>query len=284
MAMFNLFGKKKEEAPKTPTAQELQVQEFAQRFQAEEMTLVAVTGSSYFSGARKEDESLWTMTMELTAWMDEYDGVVYQEPARLMVLANDELFPYLRQITPKDFIIKCKVRQGRDEPVFQLIGMPEPGFDPELKAILDEQIKPVTLEDEQFGTFTYDRSVNWFETGADWLGDQMSLTMDQVDEQDQCLYTARVLFEKMQEWDDCMRAYAADRLLEQVNAPAQEGEEVEELTREQFMEGLAAESVMVNADGTFEFWYSDGEGLLWGRNVHISGSVYQGLTDAQLEG
>ena len=71
--------------------------------------------------------------------------------------------------------------------------------------------------------------------------------------------------DKQQEWDRRVRDFAADKLLELANQwardEAQEGEEPEELTREDFMGRMEPESLQVWSDGRFEFWFHDGTDL-----------------------
>lgn len=278
------FGKKKEKQP--TAAPDSRVQEFAQQFQAEELTLLAVTGPDGFGAERSDEDGLWTVKVGLTAWMDEFDGVVFREPAQLETLADERLVDYLRQRIPRDFIIKCEARQALEGSRFQLIGMPEPGFDPELKAILAEQIRPVSFEDERFGSFVLRRSVNWFETAAEWCGSEITLTMDQEQERQGCLQTACALFDAQPDWDGALRAFAADCLLEQANQPVQTQEDADEfqpVSREEFIRQLEPESLEVCADGGFTFWFADG-GLFWGRSVRVTGTVEQGPTEATMEG
>lgn len=273
-----LFGKKKEKEQEA-SPQEIQVQEFAQKFLPEEMNLVAVTGPEGVSADRKEGEELWTLTTPLTAWMDEDDGVVSTRPALLQILADDRLREYLRHQLPASFIIKARVRPGVDGDAFQLVGMPEPGFDPELKAILNEQVKPVTLEAEGIGTFTLIRSANWFATQIDWVGQSVQLTINNGDEQEReaALSVARTLLSDPEGWDARLRNFVADRLLETVNDQMQE----EPVTREELLESLMAESIQVEEEGAFAAWYAGD--LLFGRAVQVTGTVDEGPADAQLE-
>lgn len=270
------FGKKKEKEREV-SPQELQVQEFARKFLPEEMDLVVVTGPEGVSADRKEGEALWTLTTPLTAWMDEDDGVVSTRPALLQILADDRLRDYLRHQLPANFIIKARVRPGVDGDAFQLVGMPEPGFDPELKAILNEQVKPVTLEAEGIGTFTLIRSANWFATQIDWVGQSVQLTINNGEEQENALSVARTLLSDPEGWDARLRSFAADRLLEAINDRMEE----EPVTREELLESLTAESVQVEAEGAFAVWYAGD--VLFGTAVQVTGTVDQGPADAQLE-
>ena len=269
------FSKKKEKEH-TPTPEERQVQEFAQKFLPEEFVLVAVTGPEGAASDRNEDEPLWTLTCPLTAWMDEFDGVVTTGSASLQILADERLRDYLRHHLPGSFIIKARVRPGREEGLFQLVGMPEPGFDPELKAILDEQIKPVTLETEDLGTFTLVRHMNWFESQIDWPGQSVQLTFNQDEDQEDSLTTARALLTDPEGWDARLRAFAADRLLDAVN---EQGEDP--VSREELLESLCAETVHVGPKGAFALWY--GSDLFIGQAARIMGTLETGPADAKLE-
>ena len=270
------FGKKKEKE-REASPQEIQVQEFARKFLPEEMNLVAVTGPEGMSADRKEGEELWTLTTPLTAWMDEDDGVVSTRPALLQILADDRLREYLRHQLPANFIIKARVRSGVDADAFQLVGMPEPGFDPELKAILNEQVKPVTLDAEGIGTFTLIRSANWFATQIDWAGQSVQLTINNGTEQEAALSVARTLLSDPEGWDARLRGFVADRLLEAINDQMED----EPVTREELLESLGAESVQVEDEGAFSVWYAGD--VLFGKAVRVTGTVAEGPVDAQLE-
>ena len=285
--MFNLFGKKKAAAQPEANAEDAQVQAFAQQFEPEEFTILAVTGANGFGGGKAGDDKLWTASIELTAWMEENGGEVHHQSARLVTLADDTLLEYLRTRVPKDFILKIKVRQARAGSRFQLIGLPEPGFDPDLKTILDEQKKPVSHYIEALGTFTLNRTVNWFEANVDWLGAEIALNFDQEEDMAGCAQTAKALMADQAGWDGRIRTYAAQQLLELANDWAQDGaqedEEPQAVTQEQFVERMDLESIQVSEDGGFTFWFNDGD-LFWGHAIRVSGDLTNGPTEAQMEG
>lgn len=271
-----LFGKKKERE-RTLSPQEEQVQEFAQKFLSEEFVLVAVTGPEGMGSDRKEGETLWTLTIPLSAWMKEEDGVVCTEPALLQALADERLRDYLRQRLPGNFIIKVRVRPAREGSLFQLVGMPEPGFDPELKAILNEQVKPVTLETEDLGTFTLSRSMHWFERQIDWPDQSVLFTFNQDEDQQDSLSTIRGLLADPAGWDTRLRGFAAEVLLDAVNETLED----EPVSGEEFAQSLSPESVQAGPDGSFSVWY--GSDLLFGQAACIGGTLDKGPTDARLE-
>ena len=289
--MFGLFkskGEKPEEKKRKPLsegAENSQFKEFAAQFAPEERTILAVTGANGFGGGRSRGEELWTASIGLTAWMEEDSPDIHRGEFVLSTVGDDQLLEILRQRTRPDFIIKFRGRVSEDGARLLLLDLPEPAFDPDLKAILEEQKKPVTFWEEGLGTFTLDRRVNWFETAADWLGTEISLVFDREEDRGDCVRNAKALLSDAAGWDRRVREYAADELLSTANdwAGQMEDEEPQEITREQFMERMEPESIEVRADGSFEFWFGDGE-LFYGHSIHVQGNLTDGPSWAQMEG
>lgn len=277
--MFKLFGKKTAPEPERPAqAKSPELQAFAQAFLPEEFELLGVTGAGIVGGEKLPGSQLYTAEIGLTAWMEE-EGEVVRSPARLVALADEKLLDYLRRRVPRNFILQVRVRPDReDESRFLMTGLPEPAFDPELKAILEEQKKPVTFDDADFGQFTLERQANWFQCEADWLGQPIQLVFDREEDREGALAAARALFEKKEEWDRRLREFAAEKL----SGAAHWAHDGRPLTREQFARRLEAESVQVWADGRFEFWFHDAE-MFWSHAVRVEGTLEGGPADAGTE-
>ena len=197
----------------------------------------------------------------------------------LSTVGDEQLLEILRRRTRPDFIIKFRGRVSEDGQRLLLLDLPEPGFDPDLKAILEEQKKPVTFWEEGLGTFTLDRRVDWFETEVDWLGGQISLVFDAGEDRAGALQNAKALLADAASWDERIRAYAADDLLASANDWAEDGE----ITREQFIQRMELESIEIRADGSFEFWFADGD-MFYGHSIHVSGGMEHGPDRADMEG
>ena len=281
--MFKLFGKKKE-APTPQAAAETPspYKAFAAGFEPEELDLLAVTAPGSFGILRRDDSGLSEAGILLTAWMEEDSPDIHREPAFLVALGDQELLSVLRQRLPGNFILKFKARLSPDRKRLLLTNLPAPGFDPDLKAILEEQKAPVTFQAEDLGEFTLSRNMNWFQCDVDWDGQSVPLAFDQDEDREACLGTARALLADSALWDGRLREFAVDRLLEQANQQAQE-EEGEELTGEQLLDWIALETILVGGDGRVEFWFNDG-GLFMGSIVRVTGTLTGGLTDVQMEG
>ena len=283
--MFGLFkskGEKPEEKERKPLPEKQenrQFRELAAQFAPEELTILAVTGANGFGGGRAGKEKLWRASIGLTAWMEEDSPDIHRGEFVLSTIGDEQLLEVLRRRTRPDFIIKFRGRVSEDGKRLLLLDLPEPGFDPDLKAILAEQKKPVTFWEEGLGTFTLNRQVDWFETEVDWLGGQISLVFDAEEDRAEVLQRAKTLLAGAADWDQRIRAYAADDLL----ASANDWAEDEEITREQFIQRMELESIEIRADGSFEFWFADGD-MFYGHSIHVSGDMEHGPDDAAMEG
>ena len=290
--MFGLFKKKgeepedqaKEQNPAQNTENK-QFKAFAAKFLPEELTILAVTGANGFGGGKTRGEALWTVSIGLTAWMEEDSPDIHRGEFVLSTVGDEQLLEVLRRRTRPDFIIKFRGRVSEDGKRLLLLDLPEPGFDPDLEAILEEQKKPVTFWEEGLGTFTLNRQVDWFETEVDWLGTEISLVFDRDGNRADCVRNAKALLAAAAGWDQRVREYAADDLLSSANdwAEQMEDEEPQEITKEQFMERMELESIEIRADGSFEFWFADGD-MFYGHSIHVSGDMEKGPDRADMEG
>ncbi len=278
-----LFGKKKEKAVPAESQKDVQVQNFALKFLPEEITVLAVTGTAGIAQERPAEDALWTVGVELTAWMEENEEEIHRESKKLVTLADDRLAAYLRDHIPANFIIKAKVRPSKSGNAFQLIGMPEPGFDPDLKAFLNEQKKPITLDGGAFGTFTLVRRAGCFQAETQWQESSTSLILDQNESFDACLETAKKLFGQQELYGANIRECAADLLLQQGIDYLGGEDEDEHLSREELIDHLEPDDIQVCQDGSFHFTFGGG-GVYWGKVLVVSGSVASETLEARMEG
>ena len=286
--MFGLF--KKKEAPKPSHSPEgYALRSFAADFLAEELDILAVTGPMGFGAVQQEDTGLWEASIGLTAWMEEDTPEIHREEVGLVALCDDTLRGYLRQRVPPDFIIKFRARLSLDGRRMLLVDLPQPAFDPDLKAILEEQKKPESIDVDGLGTFTLNRQVGWYEAEVDWLDGKVRLDFDKGEAQAMkaAQDTARALLADAQSWDGRVRAFAAQQLTDLANQWAQDEEEEdeapEEITPEDFMERMELDAIQVDDQGGFTFWFEDGE-MFWGHAIRVSGTLAGGPDEAQMEG
>ena len=183
--MFGFFKKKSGEVPEEQerlqkaAAREAERKEalaipeelraLGQKFLPEEFSILAVTGAGGFGGSRPQENGPWLAVLELTAWKEEdSDQPAHREKTQLVALADDKLMEYLRRRVRGDSVFQIMVRPSEDGKQFLMTELPQPEIDPEMKAILEEQKKPVSIWVPELGTFTLNRLVNWFEAEVEW--------------------------------------------------------------------------------------------------------------------
>ena len=278
--MFGLF--KKQEKPSEPQWPEFK--QLSAQYLPEERTILAVTGANGFTGGRAGKEKLWTASIGLTAWLEEGEPELHRGEFVLSTIADDRLLEHLRKRNRPDSVIRFQGRVSEDSKRLLLLDLPEPAFDPELKAVLAEQKKPVTFEAEGM-KFTLNRQVDWFETEVNWLNATISLVFDAGENHEACAARAKQLLAAASDLDRRVREYAAKELTGLANDWAEELEDggSQEISPKQFAERLELESIEVRASGGFQFWFGDGD-LFYGHSVWVSGDLEGGPDDAALEG
>lgn len=287
--MFGLFKKKKdaprpavEETPQKEQEQAPEVKAFAEGFPGEETDIVAVTGSGAFDREEVNGSGLWKLSIPLTAWMDEYTKELKQGEARLEAVIDRKLLDYLLERIPRNFIITATVRPNADGTRFRMTDLPKPGFDPDLKAILDEQKKPVTLEVDGVGTFTLSRAMGWFQATVEWLEADVSVTFDQTEQtMDAAQETVRGLISDPNGWDMRVRAFAAEQLLTRVNALLEEDGETL-VTADELQTKWELETIWTGAEGSFEFCLRDDD-LFLVHPVRVRGNLAEGPLKAEMD-
>jgi hypothetical protein len=259
----------------------------------------AVVYPSGVGGSKSPGDELWHMSFELAAWARP-DGPV--QHSKLWVcrdVDDDELKSYQQRL-PDYSVVALEVGLVEDFPDWRpeawlYAVLPEPPARPELFEIADELGKPVTTEDPQFGTFTLDRRIGWYEAQTFWGAHSISLHLkpnregddnDDDDDDDDgifgCLICAKALWEGQEEWDREVREYMVNELLDLKNGTWLEEDEAE-LSAEEFLQRVTLESISIDSEGEFEFWFGDGD-LFWGHSIMVSGALDRGVDDAGIHG
>jgi hypothetical protein len=156
--------------------------------------------------------------------------------------------------------------------------------DQELNDYAKQLQKPVTLADSVLGTFTLDRRVNWFTGCMVWNSKPVTVQLcaETPAKVQAALKTAHSLWEAQAIWDQRVRDYAAQALL-QLKNESWLGEDEAEVSADQFKQRMMLESVTVHPEGDFEFWHRDG-GLFWGHFIQVTGCLSEGPTGADIPG
>jgi hypothetical protein len=156
--------------------------------------------------------------------------------------------------------------------------------DDEFDAVAEELKQPVAISTPVFGDLLLDRQIGWFSGSAIWNGEEICVTFatDETLTIDRSYQTAEALWANQVEWKRKVEDFAVQQLLPIKNEHwLEEGERP--LTADQFKARMSLDSISFRDGGRFEFWHHDGD-LFWGHSIQVSGSIGDGLTDADIPG
>ncbi|WP_160676315.1 DUF2262 domain-containing protein [Clostridium sp. C8-1-8] len=264
-----------------------EIKRFEDRFEDEVMDIVAITGPSGVGAGKAGGAVLWEASINIIAWRDlEASKQVNDEEVRLCWLVDDEELTKSRDIIRPNSIVSLKVRRGKSS--MMLIGVASQSTkDEELEKILEESMKPVFYNDELLGQFELNKSVKIFEKEIQWAGEEGSLSfdLDEEDNMEASLETARVLFKDQKNWDNKIRSYAAEKLLDLANEWLQDNDEakIDEITEEMFVNFMELESITVYPEGKFDMFFFDGD-MFWGHCIIVTGNINGEFDSAEIAG
>lgn len=249
---------------------------FQSRFTEEVIEIAAVTGALGTSAGRAGNAELWTASIELIAWKTLHNNEpVKKEEVRLQWLADDEEWQKTRNMMDGYAIVKLQVRRGGNS--MMLVDLLDPVYkDNELEQLLEEAKKPVYYDDEILGKFN------------SWNGEECYLCFDLNEDSHimkSALETAHILFDEQNEWDRKIRTYAAEELVELANDWLQEADEaeVDEITKEMFINSIKVTSISVDPVGDFTIYFSDGD-MFGGHCIIVDGNVSGVFSGAEIAG
>lgn len=153
----------------------------------------------------------------------------------------------------------------------------------ELAAVARQMEQPVIISTERFGDLMLDRSIGWFFGTGRWQGNPVRVTLptDSSLAIDSGLKTAEALWARVNQWKTKIEKAILSELL-QLGVDWQEADEVP-LTPERFLSRVTLDSISLEADGRFEFWYDDG--MIFGEHsIRVWGSLEAGIQGAGIEG
>lgn len=169
-------------------------------------------------------------------------------------LPEDRVHLYAHAL-PADAIVRVRVTREQNRLV--MLTLPEPADDDALGALLARETAPPALDGGVFGPLIYDRVLCLYRVQIDWLGQPAMLELDGTEaECPALLETAQTLYAAAPRWEG-----AAQDALRRVNGPA----------------GCVLDSLSVEPDGTFSFWYLLDDAAA-PRAFCVSGSLADGVT------
>ena len=164
---------------------------------------------------------------------------------------------------------------------------------PQLQEILDEYHKPVIIQDEVLGQLELNKDHGCFEGEIDWLGKNVTLSLE-VNAESKPSWTrarsaAKKLLSDCETWDKSMREFAAKKNTETANNWLTQDEEnardpkTNPITEEEFARRISMTELVVTSGGSFTAWF-DCDEMFTDHAIAVYGSLKKGITAANIEG
>lgn len=247
-------------------------------------TIIGLVDADGAGGGRAGESDEWSLILQLAGWRHPGAAVVAGERCCEMPASEADVDSLMDRITAYT-IIEAEIDGSSTAEMTKLRRIVRIGVsDPELEQLAARLQEPVLLDDPTLGRLEYSRRFGEFEGRVEWCGRvvTVSLRSDRPDDPPAALETAARLFADQAEWDRRVREYAVEKLLPLKNGSWLEEDEAE-LSADAFLSKMTLETISVEESGEFSFWHDDGD-LFWGHSIAISGSLSEGLTDADIPG
>jgi len=160
------------------------------------------------SGSRNQPHEplRWTVLISFPAWKYQDGTVRHDELTIRKEVPNQEICPACQRLEPYDVVqVRARVAEnsvfGSSQGLLvDLVG--KHIADDELNRFAQKLQEPVTFEDREFGCFTLDRRVNWYEAETTWdkTSIRLTLSMDDCEDPNKPLRIARLLWDSQETW------------------------------------------------------------------------------------
>lgn len=253
----------------------------------QEITIVGAVGATGPGGGRMPPEELWTLHFNLIAWR-EIGQPIHKSPISISKKVTQNELAVFQENIKAESVVVLRVKLAFDSSTVpsraELVSVLPEYKDEEILAFLEEYSKPIQISDSHFGTFTFNKCVEWFEGTADWCGVpiRLAICVDEEKKPEKALQIAKKLWKTMGIWEQQLKTCVVSELLELKNDSWLDDDE-EPVTAKKFLETIQIESVTIYPDGEIEFWYDDGD-LFLGHSIQVCGSLKEGFTEASIHG
>jgi hypothetical protein len=247
-------------------------------------TIIGLVDAGGAGGGTVGGSGHWSLIFHLAGWRHPGSRVVVGERRCEMPVREAELRPLMDRVKAYT-IVEAEIDNSSTATVTKLRRIVRTGAsDPDLEQLAIRLQEPILLHVPTLGRLEYIRRFGEFEGRAEWCGRvvAVSLRCANPDDPAAVLQAAARLFTEQAEWDGRVREYAVGKLLPLKNGSWLEEDEAE-LSAGTFLSKMTLETISVEESGDFSFWHNDGD-LFWGHAIHISGSLSEGVTDADIPG
>ncbi len=229
-----------------------------------------------------------TLVIPLIAWQ-RGDGPVQVCECDVIKKATTRTITQMQKTMKTWNIVRFRARIAKDnvtgKPHALLVKYIGKDKSTELSRVVKELKKPVTFVDSKLGSFKLDRAFHTFDGKTTWNNQSVYITLNEKDVTNKpmdSLMHAKTLRRAQKTWERRMAACAADKLLDTLNNYwLDDGQKP--ISKKKFVEALTLESITVSHDGTFSFYFDDGD-LFCGHCIDVRGSIEKGPSEAKFFG
>lgn len=226
----------------------------------------------------------WELIIHLVAWRYAGSPIVEKKLRLEMPVSYDDLKEHMNQLKPYQIIEVETKKDGNDllKKVKKIIRTNI--NDAELEEIRTTHQKPIELDHPLFGKLIYNRRYDWYEGNIDWCGQLVEITLSCSDpnKPDDVLNTATILFTNQNKWLTAALEFTVEQLLEIKNNNWLDEDE-EMVTNNDFINRMTLETISVEEDSHFSFWFDD-DNLFLGHAIQVTGTLKDGFTLADIPG
>ncbi|MEM1359757.1 MAG: DUF2262 domain-containing protein [Bacteroidota bacterium] len=141
-----------------------------------------------------------------------------------------------------------------------------------------------SIESDLFGNIEYSPEYDSYVAKVEWMGQAIDLEcwFDEHRAIDSALVVAARLWQDQEKWQREIEDFLVADLLDLKNEEWRQAGEPP-VGAPLFLSRIRLEVVSVGEVGEFCFWYDDRE-LFWGHSILVSGTLTDGITDAEIAG
>lgn len=157
--------------------------------------------------------------------------------------------------------------------------------DSRLEELGELMSKPVIISDDKLGTFTLERDYSWFSGEIQWLGEDCMVFLE-TDEEDgdtaeDSLASLKKIYEDLENWDNRLRVFAAEKLTDLANDWQDDEDSV--ITEESFAKRITIGELSIAPDGYLTLYFDDDD-MFYGHSIEITADINGEISDANIVG
>lgn len=228
---------------------------------------------------------LWTLVFTILAYSENGSDLVEEEITVHKVSTQAEMKKMMNQIEPLSilkFTGEILEEKGRRKIVMNDL-MNSKRQNRKFNEFIKNRTKSVHFDSELFGQLTLERAYDWYVGTGEWNTHKITINYSSQDHNAQKVEEfAKKIISDQEGWNAKIETGIIKDLLDLKNSTWLDEDE-STISEQEFLDKIALEMIVFYDDGTFEFWYNDGD-LFWGHSIQVDGSIQAGVDRATIVG